>query len=660
MSAISIQLPDGQKKEFSHPPTILEVAQSIGSRLAADTLGGKVNGKPEVLDLRTCLSDGDALEIVTAKNPLSLEVLRHSAAHIMAEAVQSLWPEVKVTIGPVVQDGFYYDFDSPHRFTPEDLEKIEKKMYEIIGRNAPFVREEWSHQKAIDFFTQQKEPYKVEIISDLKESGNNLPISVYRQGEWLDLCRGPHVQSAGQIKAVKVLSLAGAYWRGDEKRAQLQRIYATAFFGKKELEEHLQRIEEAKRRDHRKVGRELGLFYFHEEAPGSPFFTGKGTIIYSELQTYLRELYREVGYEEVISPQIFDVELFKRSGHYDNYRENMYFIDIDERQFSLKPMNCPGHCLLYASEKRSYRQLPVRMADFGRLHRHERSGVMHGLTRVRTFCQDDAHIFCSLAEMQSEIKNFMELLNRVYQKLGMPNYTIYLSTRPEKRMGSNEVWDKAESALKSALTALGLPFIVNPGEGAFYGPKLDIMFVDALARPWQLGTLQCDFNLPEKFDLSFVGEDNEAHRPVLLHRAILGSLERFIGVYLEHCAGHLPPWLAPTQVAIVTITDKQNEYAQQIRAELLKRGARVQLDDRNEKLGFKIREAQIKRIPYVLVLGQKECETQTVSVRLTGEKSGEENTMIPNIGYKNILDIIHRDISQRVLQTELMNQEAKN
>lgn len=619
MSAVRIYLPDNSVKTFDHEPTILEVAESIGPRLAKDTLGGLVNGQKEVLDLRSTLKDGSHLKIITPKNPESLEVIRHSAAHVMAQAVQELWPEVKVTIGPVIENGFYYDFDSPRNFTPEDLEKIEKKMEEIIKRNDPVVKSVVSSEEAISTFKKMGENFKAEIIEDLKED----QVSIYHQGQWFDLCRGPHVQNIGQIKAVKVLSLAGAYWRGDETKAQLQRIYATAFNDKKDLQEHLHNLEEAKKRDHRKLGKDLGLFHFHQLSPGGPFFTPKGSVIYNELQSFIRDKYREYDYKEVITPQLFDVDLFHQSGHYENYRENMYFTEIDERQFSFKPMNCPGHCLLYQAEKKSYRDLPWRVADFGRLHRHERSGVMHGLTRVRTFCQDDAHIFCRMDQMQDEIQQFMSLLSDVYKTLGLNEYQIYLSTRPEKRMGSDEVWDRAEEALKEALQALHLPFTVNEGDGAFYGPKLDIMFVDALKRPWQLGTLQADFNLPQAFELQYVGEDNKEHRPVMLHRAILGSLERFIGVYLEHTAGHLPTWLAPTQVSFLTVTDRQLDYARELKKSLFDLGLRVHLDERSEKLGFKIREAQMQKVPYMIILGDKELESRTVSVRLRTGKNKE-------------------------------------
>lgn len=658
MSSVRIILPDNSEKTFDHEPTVLEVAQSIGPRLAKDTVGGRVGDDPEILDLRHKLKDGSRLRIITLKDPESLEVIRHSSAHLMAQAVQEIWPDVKVTIGPVIDNGFYYDFDSPRTFSPEDLEKIEKKMVEILGRNEEVIREDWPIQKAIETFEKMGERFKAEIIRDLATKGEKA-VGIYKQGPWFDLCRGPHVQRIGQIKAVKVLSLAGAYWRGDEKKAQLQRIYATAFNDKKELEEYLYNLEEAKKRDHRKIGKDLGLFYFHQLSPGGPFFAPKGAQIYNELQSFVREKYRKYGYQEVITPQVFDVDLFHRSGHYENYRENMYFSRVEEKDYSLKPMNCPGHCLLYQAEKKSYRDLPWRVADFGRLHRYERSGVMHGLNRVRTFCQDDAHIFCRMDQLQMEISQFMNMLNEIYHTLGMDNYKIFLSTRPEKRMGSDEVWDRAENALKDALTALKLPFTINAGDGAFYGPKLDIMFVDALKRPWQLGTLQVDFNLPRAFELSYVGDDNKDHQPVMLHRAILGSLERFIGVYLEHTAGHLPLWLAPQQVAVLTVTDRQMDYGRQLEAKLKAAGLRAAMDERSEKLGYKIREAQLQKIPYMVILGDKELDNQTVSLRLKNGKT------IESLPVQEFIEKLVQEVKERKLESVFQsvvnsNQEANN
>jgi threonyl-tRNA synthetase len=646
MSEIRIVLPDGSQKVFDHEPSTLEVAQSIGPRLAKETLGAKLNGSKEVVDFRLPLKDGTRLEIVTTKSPEAIEVIRHSAAHVMAQAVQEIWPEVKVTIGPVIDSGFYYDFDSPRNFSDEDFEKIEKKMAEIVAQDLPLVRENMKTDQAIETFKKMGERFKVELIEELKSKGES-EVGIYYQGKnWFDLCRGPHIQSTGQIKAFKLLSVAGAYWRGDEKNPMLQRVYATAFGDKKDLDQHLHNLEEAKKRDHRKIGKELGLFYLHPLAPASPFFTGRGTVIYNELQKYLRELYFKYDYKEVITPQIFDVDLFHRSGHYANYKENMFFTKVDERDFSMKPMNCPSHCLLFASEHHSYRELPLRMADFGRLHRFEKSGAIHGLTRVRTFCQDDAHIFCTMEQLQTEIAAFMSLLNEVYGKLGMSNYKIFFSTRPDQRMGSEEFWDLAEGALEKALKSLNLPYTINPGDGAFYGPKLDIMFVDALNRPWQLGTLQVDPNLPQAFDLKYIGEDNSEHRPIMLHRAILGSLERFIGVYLEHTAGHLPTWLAPTQVQILNVTDRVNGFCEELLSDLRGYGVRVDFDRRNEKLNFKIREAQMGKVPFMIIVGDKEAEKRSVSVRL---RTGQQ---INDLGYEQVIQMIVSNIKERKLQPE--------
>ena len=652
MSEIRIQLPDNSVKIYDHEPSALEVAQSIGPRLAKDTLGVRINGAKEIMDLRQPLKDGSKIELITTKSTDALEVVRHSAAHLMAQAVQSIWPEVKVTIGPVIDNGFFYDFDSPRNFTEEDFAIIEKKMQELISKDFPLVKEVWPVKKAIETFKKMNERFKVEIIEDLAAKGET-EVSIYHQGDWFDLCRGPHVQTTGQIKAVKLLSVAGAYWRGDEKNPMLQRIYATAFSDKKDLDQYLLQLEEAKKRDHRKLGKELGLFQFHPWAPGSPFFTGKGAVIYNELQKYMREMYFTKGYSEVITPQIFDVELFKTSGHMASYKENMYFTRIDERDFATKPMNCPSHCLMFAADKHSYRELPHRMADFGRLHRFEKSGALHGLTRVRTFCQDDAHIFCTEEQLQQEIMNFMTMLNEVYSKLGMTNYKVYLSTRPVKRMGTDEFWDKAEGVLAKALQALNMPYSINPGDGAFYAPKLDIMFVDAINRPWQLGTLQLDYNLPTVFDLKYTGEDNHEHRPVMLHRAILGTLERFIGVYLEHCAGHLPTWLSPVQVSILNVTDRVNPFCEELQAKLKSENVRVEFDRRNEKLNFKIREAQLAKIPYMFVVGDKEAEERKVSIRL---RSGEN---LAAMSVEEAMKLILNDIKNRNLNPK-GNQEVSH
>jgi threonyl-tRNA synthetase len=652
---VKITLPDLRVLEFDKEPTVLEVAQKIGAGLAKGTLGAKINGQPDIIDLRTHLKDGTKLEIVSTKSPDANEVIRHSAAHVMAQAVQELFPGTKVTIGPVIENGFFYDFDAKQTFTPEDMEKIEKKVAEIIARDLPITREDWDADVAIQKFVEMGESYKDEIINDLKAKGET-KVGIYHQGkEWFDLCRGPHIQSTGQIKAFKVLTTAGAYWRGDEANAQLQRIYGTAFGDKKDLELYLKNLEEAKKRDHRRLGKDMGLFMFHPFAPGSPFFTGKGTVVYNELVNYIRDEYKETGYEEVITPQVFNTDLFKKSGHYDNYADNMYFTKVnaeDEQESGMKPMNCPSHCLMFSAERHSYRELPVRMADFGRLHRFERSGVMHGLTRVRTFCQDDAHIFCTPDQMHKEIGDFMAMAKKVYSTLGMPDFKVLIATRPEKRMGSDETWDLSEGALVDAMKKLEIPYELSPGEGAFYGPKVEIHFVDAIGRSWQLGTIQVDYILPERFDLEYVGEDNTGHRPVMLHRAILGSLERFIGIYIEHCAGQFPTWMAPRQVAILNVTDRQNDYCQEISGTLKAAGIRFDWDRRSEKLGYKIREAQMQKIPYMLIIGDQEVEKRTVSVRL---KNGAQISGLP---LDEFVSTLTKEIRERSLTNLLTAPEA--
>ena len=509
-------------------------------------------------------------------------------------------------------------------FSNEDLPKIEKRMKEIIKRNLEITKEIWSTQKAIKAFEDMGEFFKAEIIRDLGEK----EVSIYRQGDWFDLCRGPHVQKTGQVKAVKVMSLAGAYWRGDQRNKQLQRIYGTAFHNKEEMRKYLHFLEEAKKRDHRKVGKDLGLFMFHDWAVGMPFFSSKGTTLYNELTGYIRHCYKKYGYKEVITPQIYNINLFKISGHYDHYKENMYFNDLGEKGMTgIKPMNCPGHCLLYASEKHSYRGLPIRMADFGRLHRYEPSGALHGLTRVRSMCQDDAHIFCTPNQMQSEIVSFMEMLKEIYQTLGLSEFKVSIATRPENRMGEDDIWDRSESALKKALEEISINYELNPGEGAFYGPKIEIHFVDVMKRVWQLGTVQVDFNMPKNFDLTYVGEDNNKHRPVLLHRAVLGTLERFIGIYLENRDGKLPLWLCPVQIIILNVTNRQTEYCRKIKKDMEEKDIRIHFDDRNEKLGYKIREARLQKIPYMMIIGDEETEQQKVSIRIRSGKTSELMTL---------------------------------
>jgi threonyl-tRNA synthetase len=552
-----------------------------------------------------------------------VETIRHSAAHIMAHAIQRLWPQAKFGIGPTVENGFFYDFDLDVKLSSEDLPKIEKEMIRVIKENSEFVREEHSINEAIEMFKKLNQPFKVEIIQTLRDQMGATTVSTYKEGDFIDLCRGPHIKRTSEIKAFKLVSLAGAYWRGNEKNPQLQRIYGAAFVTKEELDEHIHLLEEAKKRDHRKLGKELDLFSFIPEAPASPFFHPKGTTIYNRLVQYIRSLYVPLGYEEVITPQIMDVALWKKSGHYDNYKESMYFTEVDERQFAVKPMNCPGHTFIYASQKRSYRDLPLRYADFGRLHRYERSGVTAGLTRVRTFCQDDAHVFCTPDQIGVEIQTVIDMILKTYELFDFSDVKIFLSTRPEKRVGTDELWDKAEGALKQVLDGLGRPYQVNPGDGAFYGPKIDFQIRDALKRYHQCGTIQLDFNMPDRFDLSYTDAGNTAQRPVMVHRAVLGSLERFIGILIEHVAGAFPFWLAPVQARVVPIKDPHNEYCGDFMKKLKAMGFRVDFDDRNESMGLKTRESQIAKIPYTLVAGDREKEAGQFAVRKYGERESK-------------------------------------
>jgi threonyl-tRNA synthetase len=607
---ISVRLPDDSVRELPDGSTGADLALSIGPRLLEAALAVRVDGK--VRDLKAPLPDQAKVAIVTGKDPAALEVIRHSTAHLLAQAVQRLFPGVRVGIGPVIEDGFYYDFQVEKFFTPEDLAAIEAEMRKISAEAIPVVREEMPREAAIERFQAMGEHMKVELVSAIPAGET---ISGYRQGDFYDLCRGPHVPDTSKLKAFKLLSTAAAYWKGDEKNAQLCRIYGTAFLSVKELEEHLQRLEEARLRDHRKLGRELDLFSFQPEAPASPFFHPKGTVVYNELVNYMRGRYLREGYDEVITPMAIDVGLWKTSGHYDHYVENMYFTTVDEREYALKPMNCPSHCLIYRNGRHSYRDLPIRYADFGRLHRYERSGVTHGLTRVRTFCQDDAHIYCTPDQMKAEMASFLAFIKDVYHTFGFDEMRVNLSTRPEKRLGSDEIWDHAEGALAGALKEAGMDYVINAGDGAFYGPKIDFEVLDALKRPWQLGTLQVDYSMPARFGLIYVQPDGNEGVPVMLHRAILGSLERFMGILIEHCAGAFPAWLAPVQVAVLPITDRAHEYALSIRDKALDLGLRVEVDLRNEKVNAKIRDAQLQKVPYMLVLGDREAAAGTVSVR---------------------------------------------
>lgn len=579
------------------------------SRRVPQAIAARVNGK--VVDLSSPLVT-EAAEPILPSSPEGLEVLRHSTAHLMAQAVKRLFPAVQITIGPVIKNGFYYDFKHDCSFTPEDLERIEAEMRAIVKENFPVKREEVARNDAIRLFREMGEHYKAEIIESIP--GDEV-LSLYRQGEFVDLCRGPHVPSTGRLLAFKLTSVAGAYWRGDEKNEMLQRIYGTAFATPKELRQHLALLEEAKRRDHRRLGKELDLFSFNPVAPGSPFFHPKGTLIYNELVAYIRSLYQRYGYQEVITPQIFDVDVWHRSGHYDNYKEHIYFTEVEGRDFGVKPMNCPGHTYIYAAKKRSYRDLPLRYADFARLHRFERSGVLSGLTRVRSFSQDDAHIFCAPEQIESEVGAVLRMINEVYRTFGFEEVHFYLSTRPEKRLGDDETWDRAEAALAAALKTNDVTYEVNEADGAFYGPKIDFIVLDALRREWQLATIQLDFMLPERFDLTYVTAQGDEARPVMIHRAVLGSLERFMGVLIEHCGGDFPLWLAPVQARIVTVTDNQDAYARSVEEQLRQAGIRCELDLRNEKLGYKIREAEMQKIPYTVVIGDKEVQACTVAPR---------------------------------------------
>lgn len=631
-ASISVLLPDGSQREVPTGTTVSGLAESISRGLAKKSVAGRVNG--ELVDLSRTLQDGDQVQIVTTDDADALEILRHSAAHLMANAVQNLFPGAMVTIGPVTDAGFFYDFDYERPFTPEDLEKIEKEMKRLSEAKLDVHRRvvEPSQLDALaGEFRTQGEPYKAEILEDIRKVDPSAPISIYGQGAWSDLCRGPHVPNTNLIKHFKLLSVAGAYWRGNENNKMLQRIYATAYWSADDLKAHMTRLEEAAKRDHRKLGKELELFMFHEVAPAMPFFLPKGAFVYNSLVNFIRDAYERYGYQEVITPLAYDPQLFRTSGHLANYSENMYRLwtedqlsccdgehvheELRENSFGLKPMNCPSHCIIFGSKKRSYRELPWRVADFARLHRYERGGVVHGLARVRSFAQDDAHIFCTEDQVASEIEKFIKFLYEVYTVLDFKKIEVKLATRPEKRIGSEELWDRAESALEAGLRNAGLEFEVLPGEGAFYGPKLEFHLQDAIGRSWQLGTIQYDPNLPERFDLSYIGEDGQPHRPVMLHRAILGSLERFFAVYLEHCAGAFPVWLAPTQAKVIPISADFNGYAEEVVEAFKAAGMRVELDDRNESLNYRIRDAQLNKVPYMFVIGKQEVEARSLAVR---------------------------------------------
>jgi threonyl-tRNA synthetase len=587
----------------------LAKAHLKGSRVYAV----KVDGVLRDLS-REIPKDAKSVELITEKDPEALEVLRHGTAHVLAQAVKSLEPNTQVTIGPVIENGFFYDFSRSEPFKEEDLAVLEKKMAQFIKAAYPVKREEWPVEKAIEFFQKQGEVYKVEIIKDLIRDEGAKVVSIYSQGDFKDLCRGPHIPHTGMIPAFKLTHVAGAYWRGDEKNEMLTRVYGTAFFSKEDLDAYLKMLEEAKKRDHRRIGVEQKLFSFHPEAPASPFFHPAGAFIYAQIQDYLRTLNRSYGFNEVISPLVMSQELWQRSGHYDNYRENMYFTKVDERDFAVKPMNCPGHCLIYGNHRHSYRDLPVRYAEFGRVHRHERSGVTAGLFRVRSFVQDDAHVFCTAEQVEGEIIRILEMIRKVYKAFDF-EFNVELSTRPEKRIGSEEVWDRAEKALEAALTKAGLSFKLNPGDGAFYGPKIDFHLKDSIGRTHQCGTVQLDFSMPVRFELEYTGSDNRTHHPVMIHRALIGSFERFLGIYIEHVAGKFPLWLAPKQIQILCIADEAKAFCERLYNELKTADYRVHLDDSVDKLSAKIKKYQPEKAPYMLIVGAREAEQGVVSIR---------------------------------------------
>ena len=610
-TTVTITLPDGSTKVVPKGTTVRQVAEAIGPRLARDAWAGKLGGK--IVDLVLPIEADGSLEIITAKSPDAVPIYRHSTAHLTAQAVKRLFPDVQIGIGPPIENGYYYDFNPARPFTPEDLTAIEAEMRKIIGEDLPIAREEMPIERAIGIFEEQSDALKVEIAKGIPAGER---VTCYRQGEFVDLCRGPHVASTGRLGVFKLTHTAGAYWKGDEKNPMLQRIYGASFLTQKELDAFLVQQEEARARDHRKLGKELELMVFHPWAPASPFFLPKGAVIYNGLLEYMRAEYAKRGYQEVVTPQIFDAELFKLSGHYQNYYENMYWTEIDEREFGVKPMNCPGHFLLFRTRLWSYRDLPVRYADFGRLHRYELSGVTAGLTRVRSFSQDDAHIFTPFEKVEDEIFRFLEFTDAVYGAFGFTDVEVSLGLRPEKRIGTDEQWDQGEKALASALQKANRPHVVTPGDGAFYGPKIDFRVKDALGRPWQLGTIQIDFEHAESFDLKYVGEDGKEHRAVVMHRAILGSFERFIGILIEHTAGNFPFWIAPVQAVVLPVSDKFAEKAKEVGARLAAAGLRVEVDDKNEKLGARIRRAELMKVPCMLVVGEKEAATGSVAVRL--------------------------------------------
>lgn len=626
---ITIRLKDGKELHFENEVTLFEAAKKISNSLAKDVLVAKVDG--ELTDIRNNITDGTQVEFFTKADKEGLFTLRHTAAHVMAQAIQHLYPGTKFAIGPAIDDGFYYDLESDHVFSQEDFAAIEKEMAKIAKANLPIEKKILSRNEALEFFRSRNQDYKVILIQDLPEDAI---ISTYTQGDFTDLCRGPHVRSTGKLKVFKLMTVAGAYWRGDEHNKMLQRIYATAFFDKEELDRFLFVRAEAEKRDHRKLGKQLNLFSFHEEGPGFPFFHPKGMVIRNELIAYERELFREFGYEEIMTPIILSKKLWLQSGHWDHYKENMYFTQIDEEDYAVKPMNCPGGILYYKTNQHSYRELPKRVGEFGIVHRHELHGALHGLFRVRVFTQDDAHIFMTQDQMKDEVIKTLEMYRKLYSVFGL-EYHVELSTRPENSMGSEELWEISTNALRDAVEAAGVPYVINEGDGAFYGPKLDFHIKDCLGRTWQCGTIQMDMQLPERFDVNYVGEDGEKHRAVMLHRAGYGSLERFIGILIEHFAGAFPSWIAPVQVKVVPVTEKHMNYARSVADALSASNVRVEIEEGNDTLGYKIRKVQMEKVPYTLVVGDKEMNGHTVSVR--SRKNGDEGSLPVAVFVSNLI-----------------------
>ena len=630
MADVKIILPDGSAKEYAAGTTLGEAVKQLSNSLAKKVLAANVNG--ELTDLREELVDGSEVAFLTFEEDGGKHTLRHTASHILAQAVKRLWPEAKLAIGPAIDKGFYYDIDMEHTLTPEDLTKIEKEMSRIVKENLPITKSVMSRQEAIEFFKSKNEDYKVELIEDLPDDA---VISCYAQGDFIDLCAGPHVASTGKVKAFKLQSIAGAYWRGDEKNKMLQRIYGTAFEKKEELDAYLHMLEEAAKRDHRKLGKELGLFVIKEEGPGFPFFLPKGMALRNELENFWREVHHDFEYDEIRTPIILNKQLWETSGHWEHYRENMYTTIIDDEEYAIKPMNCPGGILVYQNEMHSYRDLPLRYAELGLVHRHELSGALHGLFRVRAFTQDDAHVFMLPEQMQSELMKVIELFDRIYSQFGL-KYHVELSTKPDNAMGDDAIWEAATEALRNAIEAKGIDYVINPGDGAFYGPKLDYHIEDSLGRTWQCGTIQLDMNLPERFNVEYIGEDGQKHRTIMIHRACFGSMERFIGILTEHYAGAFPTWMAPVQVKVLPISEKHVEYANQLAKQMRHDYVRVEVDDRNEKIGYKIRQAQMEKVPYMLVVGDKEMEDNSVNVRKHG---GDELGTVPFDEFFNSIKI---------------------